>query len=852
MRLWKQLSGILRKPAPREEIESGRAFLLKKFHSFHELLSQNNSVLELMADMEEKLSGEFLIDRPYINTIMAIGENVRKIVDKLNEISEEKYHNLYDRFNMIYSEIERFLARRKEIPVSSYTIPFDEITREMTDSLGNKNANLGEVRNHLRIPTPEGFAISAFAFKRFMEHNELVERINKVLFKLPVDNLDVLNSKSRELQEQIIKAEIPYDIEREIRNAYSRLYDKYGKKVMVSVRSSALLEDGEFSFAGQYSTFLNVPPDLIPQRYKEVIASLFTPRAIFYYKTKGLHEYEMVMSVGVVVMIDAKAAGVMYSRDPNNPKADTLIISVVRGLGKYIVEGVVTPETYVLSIHPLEIIKRTVPEQKSMLICRPDGEVEEVPLPEEIKGKPSLSDEQIKSLAEYAIAIENHYKSPQDIEWAIDKDGRPYILQTRPLMILTREPTRPVPIHVAGYNILIDKGIIVCKGIGFGKAYIVRTEEDLENFPEGAVLVAKHTSTKYVTVMNKASAIITDVGGTTVHLATIAREFQIPTIFDTGVATVILRNGQEITVDAINCNIYEGHVKELEEFAEKKEEPFKGTRLFKTFEKVLRWIVPLNLVDPEDERFKPEFCETLHDITRFAHQKAMQEMFKISEELPEDVERIRLVAGIPLLVYLIDLGGGIKGAPQKLTPEYISSVSFNAFLKGLISLEWPGPRHVDVKGFLGMIAETAAIPEVELERIGEESFSFISREYMNFSIRLGYHLSVIEAYTGENINDNYIRFFFKGGGASRERRLRRVKLISEILKKIDFDVKVTEDVIDAIITKYKKSQLKEKLEVLGRLTVYTKQLDAIMHDDATTELHMEEFIREHLKIKVES
>jgi pyruvate,water dikinase len=262
---------------------------------------------------------------------------------------------------------------------------------------------------------------------------------------------------------------------------------------------------------------------------------------------------------------------------------------------------------------------------------------------------------------------------------------------------------------------------------------------------------------------------------------------------------------------------------------------------------VLKWVVPLNLVDPADEKFKPESCETLHDITRFAHQKAMQEMFKISEELPGDVEPVRLVAGIPLLVYLIDLGTGIKGVPKKLTPEYIISIPFNAFLKGLTALEWPEPRHLDVKGFLGMVAHTAEIPEAELEQMGEENFSFISKEYMNFSIRLGYHLSVIEAYTGENINDNYIRFFFKGGGASRERRLRRAKLMSEILKKIDFHVKVVEDMIDAIITKYKKSQLEEKLEILGRLTVYTKQLDAIMHDDTSTEQYMEDFIREHFK-----
>src|SRR4030043_195127 len=551
------------------------------------------------------------------------------------------------------------------------------------------------------------------------------------------------------------------------------------------------------------------------------------------------------MSVGVLAMVDARAAGVIYTRDPNNPEEDYLIISAARGLGESVVDGVVTPETYTVSKNNLETIKKNMPDKKGMFVCKPEGELQEVSLSEEMQGNPSLGCEQIKTLAEYAIAIENHYKAPQDIEWAIDKDGTPYILQTRPLLIL-KEKTRSVPTHIEGYNVLIDRGIIACKGIGFGKAYIIRTEDDLKDFPEGAVLVAKHTSTKYVTVMNKAKAIITDVGGATGHMASLTREFQVPAILDAETATDVIKDGQELTVDAINCNIYDGHVKELEEFAEKREEPFKSTPLFKTLEAVLKWVVPLNLVDPADENFKPDSCRTLHDITRFAHQKAMQEIFNISDEIPGDAETVRLMAGIPLLVYLIDLGGGVKEASKKITPEHISSIPFNAFLKGLLALEWPGSRHFDVKGFLGMVAHTAEIPEAELERMAEESFSFVSKEYMNFSIKLGYHLSVVEAYTGENLNDNYIRFFFKGGGASRERRLRRVRLISGILKKIDFRVKVTEDVIDAMLTKDKQSHLEEQLEVLGRLTVYTKQLDALMYDDKSTESYMEDFLKSHL------
>ncbi len=853
MGIWKQISGILKRPeSVKEEKKSSREIFLKKYRFFQELLSKNNSVLELMADMEEKRSGEFLLDRHYIEyNVVAISDGVRKIIDNLNLISKDKYASLYERLDKTNSEIEKFLIRRREIPVSSYTTPFDEITREMTDRLGNKNANLGEVRNRLNIPTPDGFAVSTFAFKRFMEHNGFLDKVNKTLSELQVDNLEVLNNTSREIQELIIRGEIPDDLEKDILNAYSKLCEKAGQNVLVSVRSSALQEDGEFSFAGQYSTFLNIPSDSIIQRYKEVIASLFNPKAIYYCKTRGFQEYDMIMSVGILSMIDAKAAGVIYSRDPNNPKADTLIISAIRGMGKCVVEGVITPETFILSRYPaIDIIERRIPEQDGMIVCKPDGEVEKIPLPDNEKGKPCLSDEQIKTLAEFAVAIENHYKYPQDIEWAIDKNNRPYILQARTLMVFAEEMTKPIPTRIEGYNILIDKGIIACKGVGFGKAYIVRTDEDIKNFPEGAVLVGKHTSTKFVTVMNKTSAIITDIGGATVHMASLAREFNVPTIVDTEVATEIIKNGQEITVDAINCNIYEGRVTELSEFSQKRERLFKETKLFKTLDEVLKWIVPLNLVDPEDERFKPEFCETLHDITRFAHQKAMHEMFKISKELPEDIEAKRLIAGIPLPVYIIDLGGGAQGAPEKLRPEHITSIPFKAFLKGLASVEWPGPRHIDVKGFLGMMAHTASIPEAELEQMGERSYSFISSEYMNFSIRLGYHLSVIEAYTGENINDNYIRFFFKGGGADRERRLRRVRLVSEILRKLDFNVKVIEDVIDAIITKYKESHLKEKLEILGRLTVYTKQLDAIMYDDASTELYMEEFIKEHIETSI--
>ena len=725
------------------------------------------------------------------------------------------------------------------------------------------------------------------------------------------------NKVSKEIQEMVVKAEIPEDLEDAIKKAVKMLRlkledlsfrlvrsirlienlseeglptsgndsnkqqylhpdaEKQGiplikPSLMVSVRSSAIHEDGEFSFAGQYATFLNVPVDLILQKYKEVIASLFTQRAIFYCKTKGFSEEDMVMAVGVLRMIDAMAGGVIYTKDPNNPEKNTALINAVWGLGMSVVDGTEIPNTYIVSRETGGILERSVPEQRNMTICTLEGDIKEINVPNEIKNKPCLTDEQISMLFNYASVLENHYGKPQDIEWAIDHNNRIYILQSRPLRMLRVESEKlNIPRRLEEYNILLDKGVIACKGIGYGKAFILRDDDDLEHFPEGAVLVARHTSPRFVTVMNKASAIVTDVGSATGHMASLSREYQVPTILDTETATSVIKDSQELTVDAINCNIYEGRVNELLEYASKKKESFKDTHLFMTLEKVLKLIVPLNLVDPDKENFKQACCETFHDITRFTHEMAMAEVFKTGKG--EDIESfedlmsaitfaetgdakrlgeqtIVLRAGIPVAAHLLDIDGGVKKDLRKAAPEDITSIPFSAFLKGMINMRWPGPRPVDAKGFLGMVAHTATMSEEQLYKMGGKSYAIISYNYMNFSIRLGYHFSMVEAYAGENMNDNYIKFFFKGGGAATDRRLRRVRLITEIIKKIDFKVKVTGDVINAMLTKYSKSAIEERLEVMGKLTAYTKQLDMVMYNDAVTDMFIEDFVREHVKV----
>jgi len=845
------LSKLFKKSAGEEQLNNSAKEALKaKYQAFQRLLTTNNQVLELMADMEEKLSGEYLFDMHYIKTnVRLLGHGVLKIIESLNTLSKDKYTEFYKTHDNINSKIEKILEYKMEVPVSDLTMPLENLSSMTVGVAGGKIAHLGEIKSKLNLPTPDGFAISAYAFIKFMDHNRLIEKISEKLAALSIENIEELNKVSKEIYGMIIQSDIPPDLKEAIESAYDGLCKRAGGKKPVSVRSSAIREDSEFSFAGQYATFLNVHEDSILQKYKEVIASLFTPRAIFYSKTKGFSEGDMVMAVGVLNMVDAIAGGVMYSIDPNASETEHILINAVHGLGLWVVDGTVTPDSYTISRHPEgTIIDKRISSQEKMLINWDGGDLKEVMVPEEKRGKQCLTDEEIRILAGYALDLEEYYESPQDIEWAIDRDQKIYILQSRPLRTMVQRSAASVPTRVHGYDIILDKGVIASKGIGFGKAFILKDEEDLKDFPEGAVLIAQHTSPTFVTIMNKASAIITDVGSATGHMASLSREYQIPTILDAEVATSVIKDGQEITVDAINCNIYAGMVDELLKHARKKKEPFKDTHLFKTFAKVLKWAVPLNLTDPDSEHFKPEFCKTYHDITRFSHEIAMHEMFSTGEEHDvQGAKTVDLMAGIPISVHMLDIEGGIKENIKKASVEDILSIPFAALLKGMRSMKWPGPPPVDAKGFLGMLAHSASVPEEQLEETGKKSFAVLSRHYVNFSIRLGYHFSMIEAYAGENINDNYIKFFFKGGGAALDRRLRRVRLIREILKKMGFRVNVKEDIINAALTKYKQSTIEGKLEMMGKLTAYTKQLDMAMFNDAVTDMYIDQFIKEHVK-----
>jgi pyruvate,water dikinase len=829
-----------------------------KYERFKELLDSNSELSKIMTDIEEKLQGHKIFGMAYIRSQSARAVfHTMRMIQSLNSISREKYSSLRLVLESINSRIKQEIERRQENPPTELILPYSQIHREMVDWVGGKSANLGEVLTRVQLPIPDGFAITTHASDLFLKENDLIDDINKLKMEIDPNHPETINLVSEEIQRLIIAAPVPEELKKAMHSAYDemveRISDRDAKSFspQVSLRSSAVGEDSELSFAGQYLSVLNVPKDKLAQTYKYVIASLYTPRAISYRLSKGIRDEDSAMSVACLQMVNSVASGVVYSRHPFNFLDDNIVINAVWGLGPYAVDGVITPDTYrVEKSHELSVLETNIPLKPVQLVSNPDGGLLEIPVPPEDRERSCLSGEQIRVLADYSRRLEEHYGHPQDTEWALDMQGRIIILQTRPLHIMnTTEECQIVRIPVlSDYPLLIECGATASPGVGFGPAYHVKSDDDLANFPDGAVLVAKQPSPKFVLVMPKAQAIITDAGSVSGHMASLAREFSVPTILDTKVATAILTNGVYVTVDAYSARVYQGKVPELLELQITRHSSIKETPVYQTLAHVAELIVPLNLIDPKSPEFIPEKCLTLHDIMRLVHEFSYQHMFEISDQV-SDVRgcSVNLAASLPLDLCIIDLGGGlsnIREGARRVTVDKVVSTPFSALLKGMLheGVRYMNPRPVELKGFFSVMSEQIVAPGHGGERFGDRSYAIVSDKYLNFSSRVGYHYAILDSYCGQTITNNYITFSFKGGAADDVRRNRRARCIGRILEELDFAVDIAGDRVSARFQRYECSEIVEKLDLMGRLLQFTRQMDMLMRSEATVETIAQAFL----------
>ena len=829
-----------------------------KYASFKMLLDSNTQFLKVITDLEEKLRGQEVFGMSYVRTQSARAIfHVLRMVKNLDDLANHRYGQLFEALEKNKLKIHAELGQKIELPPVELTLAYAQINKEMVDWVGGKNANLGEIHSQLQLPIPEGFAITTSAFALFLSHNDLSEEINNKKMEIDPTNPETINQASQEIQQLILSAQVPAPLEEAIQSAYNQMVQEMhptGSKdpsPRVAMRSSAIGEDSELSFAGQYRSVLNVSSDQLINAYQQVVASIYTPRAIAYRLNKGIRDEDIAMGVACLRMVNSAASGVIYTHHPYNLLEDNLIISAVWGLGPYAVDGVITPDSYTVDKkNPDQILVAAISHKPVQLVSRPEEGLMEVPVTEEKQDIPCLSPNQVSTLADYALKLEQHYQGPQDIEWALDDEDHLLVLQCRPLHLRAtgEDAPRATPL-LAGYPLLIDSGAVAFPGVGCGPAYLVRSDEDLLHFPEGAVLMAKHSSPKFVLVMNKARAILTDFGSVTGHMASLAREFGVPTLLDTKTATSDIPNGMEVTVDAYSGRVYQGQVPELLSFQRTGESQLKDTPVYLALRRAADLILPLYLTDPRAPNFSPEQCRTLHDIVRYVHEMSYAEMFKIGD-LVSDHQGVafKLEAPIPLDLYVIDLGGGLVGEREtikRITVEQIASAPFKAVLRGMMheGFQVREVRPVSFSGFFSVMREQMmSAPQAATERFGDRSYALISDRYLNFSSRVGYHYSILDAYCGPVTNMNYITFSLKGGAADDVRRNRRVRAIARIMESLDFVVEVKVDRVDARFQKCDCPLIEEKLDLVGRLLLYTRQMDMLMHSESSVEAVTQNFL----------
>ena len=464
---------------------------------------------------------------------------------------------------------------------TALVVPFEQLRMTDVETVGGKNASLGEMISQLAasgVRVPGGFATTAHAFRRFLAHQDLAARIESRLAALNTDDVRALAEAGSQIRQWIIDTPLPADLEAAVRGAFETLVAG-DTTATFAVRSSATAEDlPDASFAGQQETFLNVHGfDEVLQHMHEVFASLYNDRAISYRVHKGFAHADVALSVGVQRMVrsDVGSAGVMFTIDTESGFKDVVFITSSYGLGETVVQGAVNPDEFyvhkpALTAGKLAVIRRTLGSKLIRMEFTTAAEkaaggklVKTIDNPPELRNRYSLTDADVTELAKYALVIEKHYGRPMDIEWGRDgHDGKLYILQARPETVKSHAASQVEHRYkLKGLSAVLAEGRAIGQKIGTGPVRVVSSIAEMERVQPGDILVTDMTDPNWEPVMKRAGGIVTNRGGRTCHAAIIARELGIPAVVGCGDATSTLHEGALVTVvcsEGDTGRIYDG------------------------------------------------------------------------------------------------------------------------------------------------------------------------------------------------------------------------------------------------------------------------------------------------------
>ncbi|MDP3428232.1 MAG: PEP/pyruvate-binding domain-containing protein [Humidesulfovibrio sp.] len=848
-----------------------------RYQAFKSLLAADEASLLLVAELEEIFAGARQVDPARTRWLCGqLTEAVGEVVERLLAMNPTGYAGLREAFARVRGKVQASV--QASLPLchpypatdsgglsavlaaghfpglapSAFVLPLAQALGR-PDLAGGKAANLAAAqRAGLRVPP--GHVVSTDAFRAFLGTGKLRPRLERLLRQVDLSRPERLGPLCLGMRTLVLGAEVPEELAQALREAAAS--PEFGGDLL-AVRSSAVGEDGELSFAGQYASELNVPPQDIVDAYRRVVAAKYRTRAVTYRVRCGLPDDCSAMAMLLLPMVDAASAGVLHSSD-NLPAQGGKCLSVfaLPGLGDALVSGSAEPWAARLA--------RRLPTQVLDVSGGAGVEFGQSALPELVLPELVLSE-----LVLTGLVLESVFGRPQEVEWALDKAGRLFVLQSRtfneapePLpgeeVVLpdgAQEPCVPEGPCAADVQVLAEGLSLVAPGQGCGPVHHLTGEAEIPRIPAGCVLAVDTLTPALARCVDRVAAVAARVGSRASHFASVAREAGLPVLSGLEDLRARLPEGLLVTVDAtrnatMNATggrILLGCAQSLLAGPRRRQDE-ERQRLAQRFADLARQTCHLALTDPEAPDFAPAGCASLHDLVRFCHEKAVAEMVGLGEA--EDSGRTgrglgkarRLRSELPLSLYLLDLGGGLEPAAgnDDIAPEGVASLPMQALWQGLarsgepwqdtgFSCDWQEFDRISA----GIFRKNSRLLA---------SYALLSADYLHLLVRFGYHFAVLDSLCGPRAEANYVAFRFKGGGGLPEQRRLRIGFISQVLSASGFVVRVRGDMLDARLARAEAGAVRRALILLGRLLVRTQRMDLGLADEAQAARLAEEFL----------
>jgi pyruvate, water dikinase len=812
---------------------------------FREVLHANNAALGHIANIQQALAGEVKLSAAELRGLLA-GVTVQtfRMILNLNRMTADAHRRIVPTFERLKEAIQRGTEVPPVLAEVGYVLPLGEVRAALAEQVGQKSANLGEAMRVLGGHVPVGFATTVEAYRAFMDGSGLSAPIRAIVGTLDASDVAASFHASAQITQMIEGARVPPAVAAAIDGAVDELPER--ATLRLAVRSSALQEGGlEMSFAGQYRSLLNIPPHGVVDAFKRVVASKYSPQALTYRLSRGFTDDEVAMCCCVIAMVDATAAGVLYSAYRSGDSVVTLL-QAVHGLGLSAVDGSAEPDSYLLDRRLRRVAHSKRGRQESLLQMAAAEGTEKLPVGAAAEGHPVISERQATEIATLAWRLEEALGMPIDMEWAVGRTGEVSVLQVRP------QPThgddaRPRRQLQAGAPVLLAGGSRASGGAAAGVVRRVRSDLDMLRCPPGAVVVTDEASPRLAVLLPQAAAIVADLGEITGHLATVARELKVPALFATRTATDTLPDGELVTVDADAGVVYSGRVAAVLSEAAGSAPALGPDPQRERLAAVADLIVPLTLRDRMASAYAPRRCKTLHDLVRFCHQATIEAMFDLGDRaMRQGTSLRRLTSEVPIDCRLLDLGGGLRPevGPGDITLADVACVPMLALWRGMTDprLHWTTARPVSLKGFMSAVVNYNFDQDQRMRPMGEPSYAFVSDRYLNLNSRIGYHFSTVDARIGETVESNYASFRFVGGSTGVDQRSRRAILIQHLLATRDFETDCRADLVNARIRHRDPAAMEEALFFVGLLMGYVNHLDMALTSDGVMRAYEDAFL----------